>query len=332
MTESLQDQMEAVYQAFHVQFPTPPMDVPVMPMAVEVYIDEVYPEHVIACEGDKKYQIKYTIDENGVVVFVPRTEWVEVEEVYQPVKIGARNSRRDGSRLQQIHDYAVENGAMCAKKYIDMPANTPTFIGGEIKALDDKGKIGGYLVRYSTEDDPDLTGDYFTKSTDFGEFSKLPVLYHHGFDKQIGKKRIGTANIQADDIGLWAETQLEMRDQYEKYIFEMAQAGKLGYSSGAASHTVDRQQGAKASHITQWYMAEASLTPTPAEYRNTVTPIKSLIPSEISRRGDEPASVSTDATKTVIQNNKELDMEKEELKAMLDESNKALVDTVKAEE
>lgn len=30
------------------------------------------------------------------------------------VKAGARNSRSDAERLQNIHDYAVENGAMCA--------------------------------------------------------------------------------------------------------------------------------------------------------------------------------------------------------------------------
>ena len=45
------------------------------------------------------------------------------------------------------------------------------YFGGEVKALDDNGKVGGYLIRYGTDDDPDLTGDYFSKNTDFGELA-----------------------------------------------------------------------------------------------------------------------------------------------------------------
>lgn len=146
----------------------------------------------------------------------------------------------------------------------------------EVKALDENGKVGGYLVRYSTQDDPDLTGDYFTSQTDFGESEKLPVLYHHGFDKKIGKRKLGVAQLKRDEVGLWAEAQLELRDEYEKTIFELAKSGKLGWSSGAASHVVEREDTGKAHHIKQWYLAEASLTPTPAEYRNQVISVKTL--------------------------------------------------------
>ena len=37
----------------------------------------------------------------------------EIEVVEDEIKKGARNSQRDATRLQTIHDYAVENGAMC---------------------------------------------------------------------------------------------------------------------------------------------------------------------------------------------------------------------------
>jgi HK97 family phage major capsid protein len=202
--------------------------------------------------------------------------------------------------------------------------DTPVFQGGEIKALDDNGRVGGYLVRFSTENDPDLTGDYFTKETDFGEFARLPLLYQHGMDAKIGKRRVGTADNRMDDFGIWAESQLNLRDEYEKFIFDMAKRGKLGYSSGAAAHTVERSEGAKAAHIKQWYMAEASLTPTPAEYRNTVTPIKSLAitpEAAMTDNGDQHQPAAQPAK----ENN---EMEANELKALLEENNKSLVATI----
>ena len=196
---------------------------------------------------------------------------------FDGLKVGARNSVADKTRLQAAHDALVEAGAECGmyedKSFSD---ETPAFQGDAIKALDDSGRVGGYLVRFSTENDPDLTGDYFTAKSDFGESEKLPVLYHHGFDKAIGKRKIGVANLRKDDVGLWAEAQLQMRDEYEKKIFELAKDGKLGWSSGAASHAVEREASNKAAWVKQWYLAEASLTPTPAEYRNQVVSVKTL--------------------------------------------------------
>jgi HK97 family phage major capsid protein len=229
-------------------------------------------------------------------------------------KVGARNSRRDTERLQTIHDFAVENGAACNKKDIEITDETPVFFGGAVKALDDSGKVGGYLVKFTPEGDLDLTGDHFTSETDYGEADRLPVMYHHGFDAEIGKRRIGVADVKRDDVGLWAETQLYLRDEYEKMVFELAKRGKLGYSSGAAPHAVERTPEGKGYKITQWYIAEASLTPTPAEPRNSVVPIKSLIPSQ------SDMDVADDNQKQ----KKELDMEKDELKAMFDEQKTSL--------
>jgi hypothetical protein len=68
--------------------------------------------------------------------------------------------------------------------------------GGTVKALPG-GKLGGYLVTFGGTD---LSGEYFTKDTDFGEYGKLPVLYHHGLNSKIGTRRIGTAEITMDDV------------------------------------------------------------------------------------------------------------------------------------
>jgi HK97 family phage major capsid protein len=148
-------------------------------------------------------------------------------------------------------------------------------VGSAVKALGN-GKIGGYLVRFTDEGSPDLTGDYFTADTELGTVAELPVLYHHGQDTLIGKRVLGTGKLKKDKIGLWVEAQLAMRDEYEASIYKLAEDGKLGWSSGAVSHLVEREQkSADVAWIKMWWVAEASLTPTPAEPRNEAATMKS---------------------------------------------------------
>ena len=151
------------------------------------------------------------------------------------------------------------------------------YFGDAVKVLGE-GKVGGYLVRFSTERDPDLVGDFFTKDSDLGveAGSRVPVYYQHGYDNHFKSKRIGRASVEYQDAGIWLEAQLEMRDEYERGLMELAEAGKLGWSSGAAGHLVEREQVGKSWHIKSWPIAEASLTPTPAEPRNTAVSVKSL--------------------------------------------------------
>ena len=138
------------------------------------------------------------------------------------------------------------------------------------------GYVKGYLVRFGDTKTADLEGDYFTKSTDYGfpiEAGKrvpLNVYYHHGMDAQVGKKSIGTGYIKMDDTGLWYEAQLDLADEYGSMIAKLCKQGKMGFSSGAAAHLVERKSMGTAAEITRWPIAEASITPTPAEFRNSV--------------------------------------------------------------
>ena len=138
------------------------------------------------------------------------------------------------------------------------------------------GYVKGYLVRFGDSKSADLEGDYFTQSTDYGfpmESGKrvpLNVYYHHGMDAQVGKKSIGTGFIKMDDTGLWYEAQLDLADEYGSMIAKLCKQGKMGFSSGAAAHLVERKSMGGAAEITRWPIAEASITPTPAEYRNSV--------------------------------------------------------------
>jgi phage head maturation protease len=156
---------------------------------------------------------------------------------------------------------------------------TMVSFGDAIKA-DDNGLVRGYLVRFGGAD---LEGDYFTKNTDFGRPMapgvRVPMnlYYHHGQDKTVGKSRIGLGFITMDDKGLWYESQVGMADQYQKMIQELAKSGKLGYSSGATGHMVERKKMADGRYeITRWPIGEASLTPTPAEPMNMVKSLKDM--------------------------------------------------------
>jgi len=191
-----------------------------------------------------------------------------------------------------------------------MPDETLTFSGDAIKAIGE-GKVAGYLVRFTSEIDTDITDDFFGKDTDFGviDGSTLPVYYQHGMDEKMGVKSIGRGTVKMDDIGLWFEAQLNMRSEYEQAIYELAKEGKLGWSSGAAGHLVEREEVGKSYHIKSWPIAEASLTPTPAEPRNSVVPIKSLITTlPVDTGMEEKENITVSPTK-------EVKMTEEEMKA-----------------
>jgi hypothetical protein len=162
----------------------------------------------------------------------------------------------------------------------------------EIKDLDDKGSFGGFLNVFSNPSSPDLERDYFDKETDFwlnnGE-GKSAVIYAHGSDKELGTTRLddGFASLVMKDAGVWLETQLKKRNKYEEMVHQLAKKGKLGLSSGTASHLVEREKvdakGNKpVNHIKQWPLGlDATLTPTPAEPRTSVTPLKDITSPEL---------------------------------------------------
>jgi HK97 family phage major capsid protein len=153
------------------------------------------------------------------------------------------------------------------------------YFGGEVKSLGG-GKIGGYLVRFTGPDDTDLEGDYFTSDTVFGKAADLDLYWNHGLDIKIGRESIGEGSLKKDEWGLWMEGVLDERKEYEKYIEKLIGEGKVGFSSGAVGHLVERERTGKSFWIKRWPIGEASLTHTPAEPRNSAVPIKSLLQAE----------------------------------------------------
>lgn len=183
------------------------------------------------------------------------------------------------------------------------------YFGGAVKALGD-GKIGGYGVLFTSADDPDLQGDYFTKSTalELQDRTSVLTIWDHGMDKTLKRKQIGRSTYKADDVGVWFETKLEEADGYEKAIYELAKRGKLGWSTGSAPHLVERTPVKKAFEIKAWPIIEISLTPVPVEPRTSALPLKSvthvdlatLIKEPEADTGDQPVPFTTKALEEAL--------------------------------
>jgi len=141
--------------------------------------------------------------------------------------------------------------------------------------------LKGRGVVYGGED---LTGDRFSKDTDFGgsrPFVGMPVYYDHalgGIKSQIGVVKVWTPS----DEGIDVQIELDRRHKYAADVMKLAESGALGLSTGALPHLVERVDG----EIKRWVVGEISLTPTPAEPRTT---------TEVSTKG---TTVRTAAAKT----------------------------------
>lgn len=142
----------------------------------------------------------------------------------------------------------------------------------------------------------DLAGEYFTAETYYGAAAKggavtLDTLFHHGIPLEDTKRarRLADAILAETTLtktgdGWLASLVLPMREDYEEEIAELAEAGKLGWSTGSAGHVVRK---AADGMIERWPFVEVSLTPTPAEPRTFAVPVKSLLRPE----GGEAAAV-----------------------------------------
>ena len=291
MPESLDARVREIYSGFWNQFSTP--------KEPEPWPIEAFDDKIIVMLDDKRYEVSFTETDDGLQ-FAERDDWVEVETVYAPVK----------------------------------GDDTLVVLGSEVKALGD-GKVGGYLVRFGDEDTVDLQGDYFTKSTDFGMQDSSAVLYHHGLDPVLGRRLLGEgkrATLKKDDVGVWIDAQLNMRDDYEKALYELVEASKMGWSSGTAPHLVTRARKSNgATEVLTWPLGiDASITPGPAEPRNSAMTLKTYqsiaVPLELKGAKD-----STKATEPASQSQKgQLNMEVKELIELLDKRDAEKEAAVKA--
>jgi hypothetical protein len=172
----------------------------------------------------------------------------------------------------------------------------------------EEGRVGGYLVVWGDANTRDLQGEYFTQKTDFALdwYEARPMLYHHGLDGDLKAAVIGhIEHLRLDEIGIWAEAQLDLRQRYIRAVQRLVDKGILHWSSGSLAHLVEVDGNGE---IKRWPLVEGSLTPTPAEPRLTdVQTIKSAyemlgldfphppFPSPILKEGESNLGNLTDS-------------------------------------
>ncbi len=213
--------------------------------------------------------------------------------------------------------------AMGAKSIVLNRADTLISFGGAVKSLDN-GHLGGYLVRFSTKNDPDLTGDYFDKETDYGFTPGMtsPIYFNHrvalktrGGKYLTIKDKIGEAKLNQDDYGVTIDAIIYNRELYQQAINDAAQTKSLNWSSGTAAHLVDRAPVGKAQHVTKWPLGvDASLTPIAAEPRNEAYPLKALASLQNVVPQTKTSHTQATATSTGAQAQSEIEREGERLR------------------
>lgn len=187
-------------------------------------------------------------------------------------------------------------------------------LGSEVK-MTDKNEVQGYLVLFGSPDEADFVGDYFTKNTDFDlnpdGTGQATMYFNHGLDPVLKNHKLNggiKAQLSIKDKGVWIEGKLDEANEYDAMVIELikrrqSQGKSLGWSSGVPAHLVQREEVKTGiSEIKAWSLgSDASLTHTPADYRNQATyKTIELLPihSEQSIEGESSSTVKTDSVKT----------------------------------
>lgn len=211
----------------------------------------------------------------------------------------ACHATEDAAEAQVAALYANEPGAGKA-----LAADGLVSFGETVKAMgveDGKMKVAAYGIRFGSEEERDVQGEWFAPDTDYGPLkgNGVVTMFHHGIPIKaalagLADRTFAPVKTVADDIGIFVETVLDLADDYEAAIAKLVQAGKLRWSSGSAPQVArtDRETG----KITRWHPIEFSYTPTAAEPRlPTIAPVKAL--SDVTYPGleAEPQATATEA-------------------------------------
>ena len=166
------------------------------------------------------------------------------------------------------------------------------------------GKVGGNLILFTSPTDTDLDNEFFDASTDYGVKSGdiVPIDFHHSGNPLVKNIPIGHAPLTFTDSALaikggqlWIDDfddeefikyVMNQREEYrallERYgykrvrsfiasvaktVHTLAEAGELGWSSEAGGIPERKYQNGIA-RLNRWIVEKATLTPTPAEWRN----------------------------------------------------------------
>jgi hypothetical protein len=194
---------------------------------------------------------------------------------------------------------------------------------GHVKALgvmfDDNGEVK----------DTDL--EYFASDTYYGARQgdgvdatlnhRMPIMTaDEDANAELAKmaKMRFTYPVKAErvDLGIIGEHVLDLRNEYERWVYEQAEKGAFAWSTGTLSHMFDRKPDGK---ITDWPIGEWAYTPTPAQPLNPkVLPVKSLsklnFNLEAKGKGGEETAPAADGGETKSNSHKETKEMSEQVK------------------
>lgn len=221
--------------------------------------------------------------------------------VEDATKAGARNNTRDLRRLQEIHDLARENGAVCetASEVTTLPLEIKTFDNSlkSISLTDDEFRVGNYIVVFGGRDLTGIAqrknqdgslGEYFTPATDLeSSYTKSGVLhvdFEHSQDPdELGIGRddvlgfVDWKTAKKDERGVFVERVLNRRQKYVNWLKDLVDAGLIGNSTEAIDTQVER---GKDGEIKRWPLRRDTLTVNPMEPRmlnqNVMAAVKAL--------------------------------------------------------
>lgn len=190
----------------------------------------------------------------------------------------------------------------------------------------ENGTIAGYLVPFGSQAKKDLEGEWFSPNTKrvdewFKSLKTLPILGHHdslthflrywGASVPSGVRLegpLGTIRkMEKRSDGWWVEGALEAiesaQDEYVRFMLQLAEQGKLGWSSGALPQSVydenNRRSVSSDGEILQWAVIEGSMTPTPAfPYANGAVTVRSIMPAFAQLGIDASSLVDEKSTQT----------------------------------
>lgn len=237
LDEMISNVRDAFYKTFRtgMMYSDSTMDFP--------YVISVYPDFVVAKCGICYHKVGYTIGD--LITFTPRDQWAEVEP-----------------------DWVTKS-----LPNLDALLSSVKSVGED--------RLGMYLVMFGNEKVRDLGKEFFTPKTQdmlnvFKAIGKIPAFYHHGLDKNVKAEVVGMYDVMVqDDVGIWAEMQLDKASKYKDAMLMLTEKGALGSSSGCLP--TSRQVNKTSGEIERWAIIEGSLTPTPMDYRQRLdTPVEVL--------------------------------------------------------
>ena len=165
--------------------------------------------------------------------------------------------------------------------------------GGNLKTYrdGDVGWVEGPGVLFGSEEQRDLDGQFFDENTFYGHTNgdnamaslnhRIPMYTQKTTSDEAAhleaaaRKRFkNPIKTEMIDTGILARHALDLKNAYERWVFEQTERGVFKWSSGVPEHMADWNS--KTGHIEQWPISEFAYTPTPAEPRlAAITPLKS---------------------------------------------------------